>query len=345
MYRKRRVLGSKSKEFIEGYLNDRKDLMEQSPRRVLARILERLGKSDPEIQTILNAYKQARTGREISFLRRPKVPVTLQREDIPGIPLSDEERFGDFFPRLVSLRAYVEDPGLLLSEPAELLRSSLLMGTLDPLYPRWATVFESNPERSHWFQWTRRPRSEVLCISGLRGAGVLEDDQVTNTATWAWDFGAVATEPVDIWFQNFARGPCVWDSNDGDVSLWVLFEASVEKWIPPESGSGWETSVEVAKLEAQISRLWSTNPSLALDGPPPHPYLAPGSPEGAIPIHPQENNHIRVQVEAGYSYTVYSAVTVALTANEEAAIALGSLGGAYFQPCTVRGLCFICRLG
>jgi hypothetical protein len=341
MNKKRRSIECKADPFINKYIKERSELIENSQSRVLSRILEHLAKSDKEIKRILDTSKKVRTIIENEFARRPVVPQMLKRKDIPSISPTEEDIVREFLPRLTSARLYL-DFSTLKGDPISLARSCVEPSTLNHFYPIWAEPFESHTENSYWLDWTSKSSSEAWCITGVNGRGHLQDELVANTATWAWDFSAGTTEELDIWFQHSVRGPCVWRTDGGDVSLWILFEVYVDKWIPPESGTGWMTAEEVASIPYHICRLYSTNASLAMNGPPPEPNFVPGCPTCALALNPREG-HIRVQVEEGFSYTVYSGLTVALAANEHAAISVGSLAGANFDPCKFRGNCMICR--
>lgn len=340
MKKRWRHIECKADPFINKYIEERSELIENSQSRVLSRILDHLAKSDEEIRGILDTSRKVRTSLKNEFVRRPMVPKMLQRKDIPSIPLSEDELVKEFSPRLTSTRLYL-DFNAVKGDPTSLLKACTAPSTLNHFFPIWAEPIESQ-EENYWFDWTAKSASEAWCVAGVPGGGRTQDELVANTATWAWDFTARSTEELDIWFQHSVRGPCVWRTDGGDVSLWILFEIYVDKWIPPESGTGWWTTEEVASIPRHICKLYSTNTSLAMNGTPPEPNFVPGCYTCSLALNPKEG-HVRVHVEEGFSYTVYSGLTVALTANEHAAIAIGSLEGAYFDPCKFRGLCMICR--
>lgn len=346
--KRRRVLSCDAGTYVKRYIDERKASLDSSPTSVLARILEQLGRSDGKINELLKSAEDNRdTSYKQALLKRRKIPRALRRADLPAAAPTEEDELAEFFPRFVKVRGYVTPRDMAQLNAKTILRSSIITADLNRYYPRWADEHYSDIEHTLWFNWTAKNASKALCVAAASGSGITEDEWVCNSATWAFDFTADATEQLDVWLTHSISGYCEWHSPGWQhyVSLWLLHEVFVDKWVPPPSGAGPWTYEEIGSIPLYVDRLYSNNSSLAMDGPPPQGYFG-GSPTAGVPTASVGNGDLRVALEEGWDYTVYSGLTICLTANHHAAIGVGRLAGTDFLPFVIKGgiRCFLCRL-
>jgi hypothetical protein len=341
-----RPIGTGMAETLNKNLTQYKEQIEASDSLLIRRIIEHLGQADPEIQKMIeDARRVKRTSLE-AFTKQHALDRTLRRSDLPAIKppetLPPRELLKHILPRLRMVRL----PHNIKNLATENLEGSIediiracteICWRLDN-FPIWGDAFSSKPELGMWLQWTYKPTT-AACYAHQIGIGKSQDHYTTNEARWHWWFGPDADESLDVWLTGRLSGPCDWRGG-GDVTLWLLTEAWVDKYTPstPDQPGHW---TEIGHLPRSIRLSYSTNDGLDQDGPPPRGnFESDGNPY--VSFTPS-NRHFRIDAEAGRMHLVTLDVQLALIANFNAAIAIGEIGGDYIDLCELITYCNVCR--
>lgn len=303
--------GHNIRKLMDEYIDRRGKIGHYTQSEMLASIIDYLAKSDPEIQRIVEASKKAQIASAEEFARRLTQPASVHlKADLPFPP---------------PFRGDVEE-GFLSP------KGDTVPCHLQSKYPLWADALCSDEEKTGFFCWSYSPAPIAKFVAWAIGSGRLQDEWIDRSATWAWNFTPRVTGELDVVMPfRLSGGPCAWRKNGGNVSIWIITDVFVDKWVPPESGTGWETTEEIARVPTDTKLLYSTS-SLAMNGPPPQDgnFFANFSPCGT---------DLRINVEENFSYTIYAVVTVALTANEHAAIGAGQVAGTDIYECVLQADC------
>jgi hypothetical protein len=303
--------GHSIEQFMDEYIDRRGKIGRDTQSEMLASIIDYLAKSDPEIQGIVEASKKAQIASAEEFARRFSQPASVPlKADLPFLP---------------PFRLDVEE-GILSP------KRDTVPCHLGSQFPRWIDSFSSNIEQGGSICRDHRVPPIAEFVAWACGSGHSHDDWTYRCATWGWNFRPRVTGELDVVMPFRLTGrSCQWHKNGGDVSMWVITDVCVDKWVPPESGTGEMTPEEVARVPTDAKLLYSTVSSLAKNGPPPQgDFFANFSPCGT---------YLRINVEENFSYTIYAAVTVALRANEHAAIGAGLVAGNDFFWCALQADC------
>jgi hypothetical protein len=341
-----RPLGQETASHVERCLEEHRERIEASRSRLLDRIIEHLGKTDPDIDNMVMDARRVRKLAAKAFIKPPVIPRTLRREDLPALrppdSLSEDDLLELVLPRLRVVRVPHNVRYLASSSKgdaiSELLKACTEVSWRLESYPNWGDAAFSDPEHGMWLQWTYKPTT-AACYAHVIGSGYSQDYYATNEARWHWWFGPDVSEDLDIWLSGRLSGPCNWRGGS-DVTVWLLTEAWVEKYIPttPEKPGHW---TDVGHLPRALRLSYSTNDGLDLNGPPPRGQFASDG-KSYVPFAPTDG-HFRIQAEAGLMHLVTIDVQIALIANYDAAIAIGSIGGDVFDLCELTAYCTVCR--
>lgn len=340
-------LGSGVKAFVDQYLEQHKELFEASETRLLHRIIERLGQSDPEIQRLVENASQVRRVAAEKFVQQPTIPPRLrQRGDLHGFnppdQLSQQELLERVLPRLRMIRI----PYNLKSMASRSLDDAIQqwiaacteMSQRAAEDPRWADALISDPPDSGSFTgWSFKPTS-ARCLAWCIGQGHSQPNQVTNTARWDWWFSPDVSEDLEFWLTGRLSGPCVWRQDSGDVTIWVFTEARAFKWTPStsEQPGFWD---QAGYIPYNLRLSYSTNDMLGDNGRPPARFESGGKPY--VEFTPTDD-HFRISAEPGL-YVVRMDVTISLIADNHGVIVVGSSGGDNLDLCDLTTYCNICR--
>jgi hypothetical protein len=329
-------------KFVAQHLRKKAEDIEDSPEQVRERILEHLAKSDKRIRALLHKANVAAANQAKAMLKRPPLPAALKRADLPAIATNEyvapRGEFAGDLPRLISIHGLLDPVALRGASLGDLWDALTVPAVRASGFPIWGDPQWSHSNQVYWSQWTSTSAFRAMCLAGCVGRGVWQDEMLTNTARWRWMFTPRASEPLQIFTSHGISGPCAWRSGGGHVSLWLLAETTVEKYV---SGQGWQ---RVGFEDRSIRKLFSSNSGLAMNGPPPQGYF--GGSSGSKVSFSGTDNGVAIAAEAGRLFTIGVDVTLALTANMNAAIAVGELAGSSLELCRLEApSCTICRTG
>lgn len=334
-----RLIGGDIANFIESYLESRSVYMENSESRLMTQIIRHLGKSDPKINAILERATKTHEETSKQFIRErssPRLPRMLRRKDIPCLEANEDNEIEALLPRLASLRVHINPRELATRNIKDIWNACTVPCPRLNGWPNWGNEEFSNDEKSYWFSWTNKPTA-VSCVAGVAGSGRTQDEWVSNTARWYWLFSPQVSESLDVWVSNRLSGPCAWRRNGGDVSVWIMTEVKVEKYIP--GNIGWQL---VKSIPRTIRLLYSTNSGLDMNGSPPQGYFGGSSRSSYVEFSPTDEG-FAIDVEEGFFHLIGVDVTMVLTANEHARVGVGMMAGNYFDPCKLKAYCTLCR--
>ena len=332
-------IGGDTGNFINNYLKSRSVYIESSKSRLIAQIMSHLGKSDPKINAMIESAGKIQEELSKQFLKEhssPRLPRMLRKQNIPCLEKNEDNEIETLLPRLANLRIHIDPREIATRSLKDIWNACTVPCPRYNGWPNWGDEEFSNDEKSYWFSWTNKPTS-VSCVAGVAGSGRSQDEWISNTARWYWLFSPEVTENLDVWISNRLSGPCAWRSNGGDVSVWIMTEVQVEKYIP--GNIGWQL---VKSIPRSIRLLYSTNSGLDMNGPPPQGYFGGSSRNSYVGFEPTDEG-FTINVEEGFFHLISVDVTIALTANEHSAIGIGMMGGNYFDPCKLKAYCTLCR--
>lgn len=329
------TIGGDTGNFIDSYLKKRSIYIENSESRIMARIIKHLGKSDPKIKDIVQVARKVHKKTSKHFVKKPSLPRMLRRKDLPCLEPLEDDVIEGLLPRLASLRVQIDPRVIATRTLGDIWNACTIACPRLNGWPDWGTEEFSNKGKTYWYNWTNKPTT-VSCVAGVAGSGRSQDEWVSNTARWYWLFTPDTTENLDVWISHKLSGSCAWRMNGGDVTVWIMTEVKVEKYVPGKMG--WQV---IKSLPRSIRLLYSTNSGLDMNGPPPQGYFG-GTSNAYVGFAPADEG-FTISVEEGFFHLIGVDVTVALTANEHAGIGIGELSGNYFDPCKLKGYCTLCR--
>ncbi|MBU1170137.1 MAG: hypothetical protein KKD44_11285 [Proteobacteria bacterium] len=330
-----RSIGGDTGDFIGNHLKKRSVFIENSESRIMARIIKHLGESDPVIKDIVQNARTINEEKSKQFLKELSLPKMLCRNDLPCLETAEDNIMEGVLPRLASLKVKIDPRELATRTLNDVWNACTVACPRLNGWPNWGSEEYSNEGQYYWYDWTSKPTT-VSCIAGVSGRGRLQDEWVSNTARWYWLFTPSVSENLDVWISHRLSGPCSWRRNGGDVSVWIMTEVKVEKYMPRTST--WQV---IKTLPRTIRLLYSTNSGLDMNGPPPQGYFG-GTSDAYVGFAPSDQG-FAIGVEEDHFHLVGVDVTIALTANENAGITVGKFAGSNFEPCEIKSYSTLCR--
>ncbi len=338
------------RDIMDKYLN-RKKKVGYDRESALDDIIEHLALSDPKIQEIVKATKEAQTQSGEEFAKRfsslPRIrQPRVDKVSTNALEFTDIELHTAIADRLTTNEVRLEpreadtpvplDPRLFDPPVRDIIDYNTVKSYLI-FPPYWAEPdIDPGEPLGNWIDWNSYGNT-ALCFAAAFGNGKSQERKVTNTARWEWDFSADITRQLDVDINFRLYGPCGWHKNSGGVvTVWVFSKLEVVK--KPNSSKGEKREKTIAQTEMETSLLYSTNSTMAENGEPPQGYF--GQPRGieGVPFSPSD---LRISVDEGEHYTIRADAAIALIANKNNAIFVGQM---LFDKCKISGNCLLWKV-